>query len=184
MLTFDLHTADTAPEGADETLRKTAKSFGFVPNLYATLAESPAAVEAYSTLSNAFGKSGFSPAERQVVLIAISAENGCHYCVAAHSTVAANSGLDDADIEALRSGKPLSDDRLEALRTFTLTVVRERGWVAEETVEAFLKAGFTKANVLEVIVGASLKTISNYVNHIAETPLDDAFKARAWSREG
>ena len=67
MLTFDLHTADTAPEGADETLRKTAKSFGFVPNLYATLAESPAAVEAYSTLSNAFGKSGFSPAERQAV---------------------------------------------------------------------------------------------------------------------
>jgi alkylhydroperoxidase family enzyme len=84
-------------------------------------------------------------------------------------------------VEAIREDRPISDSRLEALRVFTTTVVEKQGWLADEDVAAFLAAGFTKAQILEVILGVSFKTLSNYTNHIADTPLDPAFQAAAWA---
>jgi AhpD family alkylhydroperoxidase len=148
----------------------------------AALAESPAAVEAYAGLSAIYAKSDFSPAEQQIVLLAASFENNCTYCMAAHSTVAQGAGLSDEARTALREGRSLADARQEALRAFTVDVVRERGFVAPERVQAFIDAGFTRANVLEVITGVALKTISNYANHIIETPVDAAFSAQSWTK--
>ncbi|WP_291841859.1 carboxymuconolactone decarboxylase family protein [Maricaulis sp.] len=173
----------TAPAKAKPILRSVRSKYGFIPNLMGELAASPAALESYATLSSLYGQSGLTPAEQQVVLLTTSRENNCGYCVAAHSTVSLNTDLDRQVLSALREGTVIdSDPRLEALRQFTASIVRNRGLVERHDIDAFLAAGFTRANILDVMTGVTMKTMSNYVNHIAETELDDAFQAMAWSK--
>lgn len=181
MLRFPLVNAETAPEASVDTIKAVNAAYGFLPNLIGTLGNSPAAVQAYASVSGAFEGSSLSPVEQQVVLLTTSVENQCHYCVAAHTAVAKMVGAPDEVAAALRAGDSLSDPRLEALRSLTLSVVRNRGWVPDEDLSAFLAAGFEKAQVLDVVTGVVQKTLSNYVNHIAETELDDAFAPFAWS---
>ena len=100
----------------------------------------------------------------------------------AHTGLAKLDKVPDDVIEALRNGVPIADPKLEALRTFTVQVVNRRGWVANADVQAFLDAGYTQQQILEVIVGMSYKVISNYTNHIANTPVDAAFKKFAWEK--
>ncbi len=159
------------------------KAFGFVPNLIGTMAESPAATKGYLTIRQIFDETSFSPTERQLVILAASRYNECHYCVAAHSVVAEMQKVPNDVIQAIRSDRPIGDPRLEALRTFTTAVVDKRGWVSEDDIEAFLEAGYAKEQILEVILGVSMKTLSNYVNHIAQTPLDTAFAGKVWVSE-
>lgn len=181
MTDFRLHDTASAPEGGKPLLEAVQKKYGFAPNLIRTMVESPAAAEGYMTLSGIFDKSGFSPVERQVVLLSTSAENGCTYCMAAHSAIAKMAKMPDDVLEALREGKKIKDKKLEALRSFTRTMVEQRGWADEKAIKAFLDAGYQKRHVLDVVLGIAVKTMSNYVNHIAETPLDEAFKPLAWS---
>lgn len=181
MSQFPIHTLDTAPEASKPYLDGAKKAFGLIPNLVGEFAESPAVIEGYLGLAGALKKSGLTDLEREIVLISASVENGCHYCVAAHTTVTQAQGLDQAVIAAVRAGGPIADARLEALRAFTVAVVRERGWVSDAEVTRILDAGWTRANVLEVVLGVGLKTISNYVNHIAGTPMDAAFQANAFT---
>lgn len=181
---FKTHTPETAPEDARDLLKAQKDKLGFVPNLYGNLAESPAALKAYLQMTEIFAGSSLSTAERHVVWLAAAAENECHYCVAAHTGMAKSGRVDDVVIEAIREGDPIMDDRLEALRVFTETVIRERGWAPEEEVEAFIAAGFTKANVLEVALGVAHKTLSNYVNHITGTALDKKFGQFSWDGAG
>ena len=100
----------------------------------------------------------------------------------AHTGLAKLDSVPDDVIEALRSGTPIADPKLEALRTFTVQVVQERGGGRDDDVQAFLHAGYTQQQILEVIVGMSYKVISNYTNHIADTPVDAAFKKFAWEK--
>ena len=180
MLRFELVDAETAPQGSIETIKAVEAAYGFLPNLIATLGNAPAAARAYAAVSGAFESSSLSPIEQQVVLLTTSVENECHYCVAAHTAVAKMVGAPEGVAEALRAGRSLDDPRLEALRALTLSIVQNRGWVSEPEVRAFIDAGFSKAQVLEVVTGVTQKTLSNYVNHIAETPLDDNFAPFAW----
>lgn len=180
MSQFKIHTIETAPEDSKELLKGAEKQLGFIPNLYGIMAEAPAALKAYNGLSQNFETSSFSTTEKQIVLLATSYVNECHYCMAVHSTVGKMQKIDESIIEALRNGEPIKDEKLEALRKFTQTVVEKRGWINEENVNAFLSAGYSKAQLLEVIVGVTQKTLSNYINHIAQTPLDTAFEANKW----
>lgn len=180
MTDFTIHTVDSAPEGSKEVLQGARKRYGFVPNLMGVLAEAPTAVQAYAMLSDTFASGSLSPVEQQVVTLAVSHMNGCTYCMGAHSAVAKLAGLPDIEIEALRDCRPLSDPKLEGLRKFTRTLVEKRGWASPEAVAEFLGAGYMKAQVLEVIVGVAFKTLSNYTNHLADTPLDKQFSAFAW----
>ena len=148
------------------------------------MAHAPATLEAYMTLSGLFDKTSLSPTERQVVLLAISAENQCTYCVAAHSVIAQMQNVDADVVEAIRKGDPIPDDKLEALRRFAVEVVTTRGWPSDEARQAFHDAGYSEAHVLEVILGVGMKTLSNYTNHAADTPLDDAFSDAAWEPAG
>ncbi len=182
MSDFVSHTIESAPEGSRGALAEVQAKYGAVFNLFGALAESPVALNAYRALGDLFEQSSFTPAERQLLLLAISAENGCEYCVAAHSAGARMAALDAQAIEAVRGDTPIADARLAALHAFALTVVRQRGWVANDEVAAFLASGFTKAQVLEVIVAVALKTISNYANHITQPPLDAPFEATRWTR--
>lgn len=177
---YRIHTLDSAEPAARSVLEATQAKYGFIPNLYGVLAESPTAVNAYLTLAGIFGGAQLSPVEQQVVLLTVSYDNRCDYCMAAHSVVAKMSGAPDEIIDALRQGRALDDPKLQALRQFAEAVVQKRGEVQDD-LPAFLAAGYSQAQALDVLVGNALKTLSNYTNHIAKTPVDPQFAEMRWS---
>ncbi len=180
---FTFHDENTAPEESKELLAAAKKQVGFIPNLHAIMAEAPGLLIGYRELNDLFLKSSLSKEEKTVVWQSVNVEHECHYCVPAHTMIAKGMKVDDAITDALRNETPLPDARLEALRTFTLAVVRNRGVVDSDSVQAFLDAGFTKRHILEIILGIAQKTMSNYVNHFADTPLDKPFEPLAWEKE-
>ncbi len=182
MTSFTIHNAKTAPAASKPFIEQAQQQFGMVPNLIGLLAESPVAVETYLTLSELFTKSSFSPTERNLVWLTINYENDCHYCMAAHTLIAHSEKVDAEIIDALRTGETLDNPRLQALRSFTSNIVANRGWIDNEEVDAFLAAGYTKENVFEVLVGIAHKVLSNYSNHLAETPVDVPFQKFAWTK--
>lgn len=183
MTNFTIHTVETAPDAARPLLQGARSKLGFVPNLYASLAESPAALSAYLMLSDLLGETSFTPTEQQVVALAVSAENGCGYCMAAHSTIARHMvQVPSRIVDALRDGRALDDSRLEALRRFAEAVVRDRGKVRGQTLDTFIAAGFSQQQAIEVVLGVAMKTLSNYGNHLFEAPIDAAFEAETWPR--
>lgn len=182
MTDFNVHNENTAPEASQSVLNEVRKRLGFVPNVFGVLAEAPVAVEAYSALNDLFVRSSFTPTERHVVWFANIYENDCTYCMAAHTGIAKLEKIPEAVVEATRAGDAYADPRLEALRTFTRSVVVNRGWVSDDELAAFLEAGFTQQHVMEILVGVAHKVISTYANHIANTPLDKAFARNAWQK--
>ncbi|MFL6829560.1 MAG: carboxymuconolactone decarboxylase family protein [Sphingomicrobium sp.] len=177
---FTLHTLNTAPQPSRPLLAAVEKQFGFIPNLQRSMAESPELLAVHTFLWEQFSKSTLSASEQQVVFMTAIYENDCHYCMAGHTAMAKMQKLGDATITALRSGTVIPDARLEALHRFTTLVVRNRGFVDDQDVQAFLDAGYTRRNILEVILGVSIKVQSNYFNHIAGTPLDAFMKGNEW----
>jgi uncharacterized peroxidase-related enzyme len=168
-----------APAGSRNALSQVQATYGFVPNLMGVLANAPALLEGYRSLAAIFEKSTLTATERQVVLLAASSENGCEYCVAAHTVIAGMQGVDAEVVRSIRECAPIADPSLEALRRFTTEVVGKRGWPSKETVDQFTRAGYTPAQALEVVLGIGLKTLSNYTNHLAATPIDAAFAGAA-----
>jgi len=179
---FTFHDENTAPDESKELLAKAKEQAGFIPNLHAIMADAPGVLVAYRTLNDLFIKSSFNKEEITVIWQSINVEHECHYCVPAHTMVAKGMKVDDAITEALRNETPLADPKLEALRTFTLTVVRNRGVVDDNAIQTFLAAGFTKRNILEIVLGVAQKVMSNYINHFADTPLDKPFEAVSWEK--
>jgi alkylhydroperoxidase family enzyme len=182
MSTFQSHTIDTAPAASKTGLDDARHAFGFVPNLQSYMAESPELLAGYAALWDLFSKSTLTPHEQQVVYLTSNFENNCHYCMAGHSALAKMIKMDAAVITALRAGTPLPDAKLEALHRFATAVVRERGFVPEAEVDAFLAAGYTRRNVFEVILGVATKVMSNYTNHIVHTPYDAFMKGNEWTK--
>ncbi len=183
MTHFKMHTIETAPEASRPMLKASRKELGFVPNQYAGLADSPVALKAYLTLSDLFAKSSLSPIEQQVVALAVSVENECEFCVSAHSTIARGAvKVPTPIIDALREGRKLPDAKLEILASFVRTVIRSHGWVNDSVVKTFIDAGYTRAQMLDVILGVSMKTLSNYTNNILRTPLNKEFEGERWTR--
>ncbi|MFN0043373.1 MAG: carboxymuconolactone decarboxylase family protein [Alphaproteobacteria bacterium] len=181
MSELTLYTEENAPAGSRELLGGVKKKFGMIPNVFAVMAESPATLKGYLTLSGVFEQSSFTASERQVLMLTLSRQNGCDYCVAAHSLGSAKAGVAKEVIDAIRDNGQIPDRRLAALHHFCRAVVEKRGWVTESDQKAFFDADFTRAQIFEVVLAASLKTITNYMNHMAHTPLDEAFKAAEWT---
>lgn len=181
---FTIHTTETAPAASGPILDSVQRAWGFVPNLHRVLAESPAALEAYGTLWGIAEKTSFSAIERNVVYLAIIFENECTYCMAGHSGLSKMAGVDAAVISGLRDNRPLADARLQALRTFAALVTRQRGVVSVANVTSFKSAGFTNQSVLDVLVLAATKLISNYTNHLADTPNDAFMAGNEWTAPG
>lgn len=180
MADFTVHTTESAPEGSKDMLAKAQAKFGFLPNILGSMAESPAVLEGYMTLSGIFEKSNFSPVERQLLLLTISRENNCQFCVAAHSGGSKKAGLDDAAIEAAREGDVLADEKLNALRDFAIAMTLERGQVSDATLQGFLDAGYTKQHAFEVALAISVKVMTNYVDALADVPLNKELSPLAW----
>jgi len=180
MIDFKLHDETTAPEESKALLAKSQAAFGMIPGLHAVMAEAPGLLEAYQQVHALFANSSFDKDELTVVWQTINVENSCHYCVPAHTGIAKSMGVDDAITDALRNKTALPNAHLEALRDFTLKMVRQHGNLDDDTVQQFLDAGFTQRHVLEVILGYSQKVMSNYTNHIAKTPVDKPFQKFEW----
>jgi uncharacterized peroxidase-related enzyme len=169
---FKLHTIETAPEAARNDLADVRQKFGRVPNFFAVAAESPAAIKAYVSLSNILRTTNLTPAEQQIVILTASVENKCGYCVAAHSRGAKMAGVSENEIDAITNKIPLKDPKTEALRRLVSKIVDKRGWVSDAEVRAFLNQGYSKAQLLDVMVGVSMKTLSNYINHLTDPPIE------------
>jgi uncharacterized peroxidase-related enzyme len=169
---FRLHSLDTAPEASRKDLEQVKQKFGRVPNFFAVAAESPAAVNAYLSLSKVFQTTTLTPAEQQIVILTASVENKCEYCVAAHSRGAKTAGVPDDVIKAVTERAPLNDPKTEALRHLVSQIVGKRGWLSDTEVQAFFNHGYTKAQLLDVMVGISMKTLSNYINHLTDPPME------------
>ncbi len=179
MSLFTQHTDKTAPKEAAVVLARAKERYGFIPNLAAFLAESPLVLEATLNLVGAFDKTSLTPQERQLVLLTVSALNGCSYCRTAHTALGRMAEVDAATLKAIIAFEPLPDRKLNALRDFTRKVVEERGWVKEDEVKAFLTAGYTRAQVFEVVMGVAMKTLTNYSNHLAGAVPNAEFIAMA-----
>jgi uncharacterized peroxidase-related enzyme len=175
MSAFTTHDLDSAPQTSRDLLQGAEKKFGFVPNLLGVMAESPATLESYLNLAALFDKTAFTVTERQLIMLSISRLRNCTYCLAAHGTIAKMQKIPAEIVQAVYYKQPLADAKLEALRTFTSAVLAAEGFVEQDALQAFYKAGYDKQHVLEVILGISFKTLSNYINHINNTPIDANF---------
>ncbi|MDF1576585.1 MAG: carboxymuconolactone decarboxylase family protein [Bacteroidales bacterium] len=180
MVRFKLHTPETAPEKTKEILIGALEQNGFLPNLYRIMAESPELLKAYAQMTQLFTETSLSPEEKNIVWLTVSYHNQCQYCMAIHSMVAEMFKLPDEMIEALRTGQLIKNEKWQALRKFTELLVEKRGWASEEEIQKFLDAGYTRKHVLELVVGIAQKIISNYVNHITHTPLDEQIVNYQW----
>nr|MBC7611638.1 carboxymuconolactone decarboxylase family protein [Pseudopedobacter sp.] len=183
MSTLKIHDQNSAPEKSKPFLENSIKSFGSIPNLHGVLAGAPGLIEAYQKLHQLFIETSFTNEEKTVVWQTINVEHACHYCVPAHTAIANMMQVAPEITEALRNETKMPTDKLQALHETTLILVRNRGRISDKEVEAFFNAGYNQQQLLEIILGISQKVISNYTNHIAETPIDPSFEKFAWKKK-
>ncbi len=184
MTDFPSHDLETAPALSRPLLENSQKAFGRLPGLHKVMAESPQVLEGYQVLHKLFTETAFDADEMTVVWQSINVEHECHYCVPAHTGIAKSMKVSDDISDALRNETVLPSAKLEALRTFTLQMLRSRGRVTQAQMQAFFDAGYGHRAVLDIVLGLSQKVMSNYINHVAETPLDEPVKPFAWQRSG
>ena len=163
---------EAAPSASQPLLQAVKKQLGIVPNLFRLVANSPAALEGYLGLSGALGKGELPAATRERIAIAVAEINGCSYCLSAHTYLGKNvAKLDDAEIAANRQGGS-NDRKADAAVRFAANVARERGHVSEEDVKTVKSAGYSDAQVIEIVQHVALNTWTNYINEVAKTDID------------
>lgn len=161
-----------APAASQPALEAVNKQLGIVPNLFRVVANSPAALEGYLALSGALGKGSLAAATRERIALAVGEINGCNYCLSAHSYIGKNMAkLDDAEILANRRGHS-TDAVADAAVSFAVAVTKARGHVSDADVAAVKAAGYTDAQVVEIVLHVALNTLTNYVNEVAQTVID------------
>jgi uncharacterized peroxidase-related enzyme len=173
---LNVHDLQSAPAQSKDILEKGQSTYGFIPNLWAVMAESPALLKAYTTAYEIYqNETILDSKEQHLIALTISTTNDCGYCKAAHSMIGRMVGLDENTLDKIKNNQSLDDSKLESLRTFTKIVLEKSGLPSEGDINTFINAGYTKQHVLEVILGIGVKIISNYTNHLANTPIDEAF---------
>ncbi|WP_027067026.1 MULTISPECIES: carboxymuconolactone decarboxylase family protein [Maribacter] len=170
MSTFNVLTRDEVSENNQAIFDNLKKALGFVPNLYATYANSDTALENYLTFANA--KTSLSAKEKEVVNLAVSQVNDCIYCLSAHTAIGKMNGFNDEQILELRAGKASFDVKLNALAQLAKNVTKNRGRTDEKVLENYFAAGYTKANLIDTISLVGDKTISNYIHSTTQVPVD------------
>ena len=146
------------------------KKVGFVPNLYATLAHSENALASYLALQGA--KTSLGVKAKEVVNLVVSEVNGCDYCLAAHTALGKMAGFDDGQILDIRAGRAPFDARLDALARFVRATVEARGKPDAAVTEALLEAGWTREQLVDVVVLIGDKTVTNYLHGVTGVAVD------------
>jgi uncharacterized peroxidase-related enzyme len=173
---------DSASETQLELLSTARKENKMIPNMYRAMANQPTLLKSYMDAYKGFRtQSNFSSVEQEVVFLTISVENNCSYCMAAHSIIADLVSKVPPNItDAIRTGAEVPDAKLKSLHEFTSIMLNKRGNPSEEDVRLFFENGYNEKHILDIILAISIKTLSNYTNHIFHTEIDSAFKAREW----
>jgi uncharacterized peroxidase-related enzyme len=153
------------------TLNQVKASLGMVPNLFATLAHSSAALDGFLSLSKVLSRGRLSNRQREIVALAVAQENECRYCLSAHTAMAKAAGVSEAETLKVRGGD--GEDPFErALASFAKRIVRERGHVPSADIESARKAGIDDGLMMEVVANVAVNTLTNYTNELADTQID------------
>lgn len=181
-ISLEAKTVETADPISRMILESTQKAIGMIPNMYGLMSNNPALLDAYRSSYDTFrANAGFTPAEQEVVLLSVSYENNCDYCMAAHSFVGDNMSNVPIEVtEAIRNNTEIPNSKLKALSLFTRAMTTKRGNPTQVDIDSFIAAGYTTEHILGVITGIGVKTMSNYFNHVFKTPVDQVFKDRTW----
>ncbi|MBB5889356.1 AhpD family alkylhydroperoxidase [Kutzneria kofuensis] len=169
---FADHTLETAPEAARRSMKATIDHLGYLPSPVARLAASPQLLDGFLRLSTMFETTSLEPVAREVVVMTVAVRNGCHVCIAMHTAKLGGIGADAELVAALRDQRPLADEKLEALRTFTIEVLATAGGVDDVVLKEFLGHGYTTQQALEVVLGIGAYTLSTFANRMTKAPLD------------
>ncbi len=166
----------SAVEVQDEVFAAVRKKYGFVPNLIREMSKSPAVASVYLGGQEAMATASLTPREQQAIQLAVSTYNACEYCRAAHRLGGKMAGIAPQDLDAIQRGGLPQDERLNSLVSATRFLHQRRGFLGKDEVAAFEAAGVDRGQLYEIVALIGLKTISNYVNHIAHTEIDEAFR--------
>ena len=180
MPTYQIHTIASAPEKSRAALEQLQQAFGFIPNLVASIANSPKLVTALVGVFQQVHSNSLTEQEIQIVLLTDAVANSSAYAVAFHTALALQQGVSSEETGAIRAGRVAGNQRFAALSTLAKTFIEKRGHLSEPELEAFIAAGFTKEQILEVIAIVAASTITNYAGTIANPPLEDQFRPYAW----
>ncbi|MEU1370467.1 carboxymuconolactone decarboxylase family protein [Streptomyces sp. NPDC005803] len=176
---FPDHTLESAPAAARPTMAAVTRKQGYLPAAVARLASAPELLNGFMKVSALFESTTLDPLSRETLVMTVAARNGCHLCVAMHTAKLTALGADAGLIAALRDGSPLPDERLEAVREFTMAVIAASGAVDAATLQSFLSHGYTARNALEVVLGIGAYTMSTLANRLTDAPVDPQLAAFA-----
>ena len=182
MARLPIHNVETAPEQAKERVQAVLNTNGFIPNLIGVFANSPEALAFYQEVGKLNGNTSLTAGEREVIQIIAAKTNACGFCVAGHTKLATlKKLLSDNAIAASRATNPdaFDDKKLAALASFTLAVMANKGAVSDAQLKAFLDAGYTQQQSVEVVLGVALATLCNYTNNLAQTEINPELQAYA-----
>jgi uncharacterized peroxidase-related enzyme len=182
MTDFKVHTTSSAPADSVSSLQALERGLGFVPNLAAAMAESPTLINGFVSLRQTLAGGELTGVEREIVALAVSLENDCDYCMAAHSTFALMQNADQDAVSTARTGREPADPRLAALYRFARSLVTKRGHVDKEETQALLDAGYSRAALFDVVAQVGHTTLANLAHSVTKAPLDDTFAPQAWAR--
>jgi AhpD family alkylhydroperoxidase len=177
---FTEHTIESAPPAARRFMTATQNHLGYLPAGMARMAASPQLLDGFMKLSAIFESSALTPVAREAVIMTVATRNGCHICVAMHTARLTTLGASPDLITGLRGAEPLPDERLEAIRVFTLRVLDTAGDVGDQALRDFLARGYTTQNALEVVLGIGTYTMSTLANRLTGAPVDDQLATHAW----
>ena len=181
MPAFTLHTVDTAPEASRPALESLQAAFGVLPNIARAMASSPVLIDSLVGLFQNVHGGSFSEAQIQILLLTNAVTNAAEWPVAFHSYLALQQGIASADVDALRRGQLPSGTEAAALSRLARTLIEHRGRVDAAQIDAFLAAGFSQSELLEVIAVVAASTITNYTAQVTRPPLEAPFDAHAWT---
>jgi uncharacterized peroxidase-related enzyme len=179
---FAMYTPETAPEGAGQALTRLKESAGLIPNLAAQMAGSPALIDGFVTLREVYqARATLDPREREILGLTNAVTNGCAWCVAFHSFVADRLKVDPSTVAAIRAGRQPAELRARALHAFAVRLNQTRGRIEPRDLEAFLAAGFTQPQALEVVAGLAMSLMANYAGNFVQPQLDPFLTELTWS---
>ena len=181
MTTFPLHTIESAPQQSVPVLQTLQQAFGFIPNIAGKMATSPVLIQSFiGVFQNVHGGS-FNESQIQTLLLTNAVTNACSWAVAFHTALALKEGLLPADVQAIREGRLPQDAQHAALSSLAKNYIEKRGKLADADLQAFLAAGFSKEQVLEVITVVAASTITNYVGNVTQPALEESFQQHVWT---
>ena len=171
MSRLTIPTRDSAPVDSKPLLDAVNKQLGLIPNLFRLMGLSPAVLEGFLSLSTALGRT-LDVKTRNRIALATAEANGCDYCLSAHSYLGAHlARLDPAEMMLNRQGHS-GDAKANAALVFAAKVARERGRVDDAALDTVRQAGFSDAQLVEIIANVALNVFTNFLNNAAETDID------------